>query len=61
MPLQVTHYLNLARESAALADAAIGEEKARLLASAEEWLQLAQHRAKELANISITPAQTVSR
>ena len=49
MPLQVTAYLNLARESAALADAAIGEEKARLVTIAEEWLQLAKDRATELA------------
>ena len=55
MPLQVTSYLNLARESAAIADTRTGEEKKRLLAIAKEWLQLAQDRAKDLAEASLPP------
>jgi hypothetical protein len=50
--MDVTDYLDRARECAALADRKTGEEKKRLESLAEAWLQL----ASEAADKALPPA-----
>jgi hypothetical protein len=54
--MTVTEYLNSARECAELAERMTGDDKRRLLAIADAWLELAKSAAEVAAGVPLAPA-----